>query len=153
MDELSDDPQHFLQHWFAGLIEGLETIDEQARDRVLRACGRACARSYTGKQFRDAWRASDDLDSFLLELAKRFPEATYTKIDAHTIEVRYAYCACDLVQKGWVNSPTLCQCSAHNLRENVEQATGQPVVVTIVSSILDGAAKCVFQVVLKKREG
>ena len=150
VSELSQEQQHFLGHWFAGLMEGLETIDERARDSILQACGRACARSYTTERFRDAWQASSDLDSFLIELANRFPEATYTEIAPRVIEVRYAYCACDLVKSGWVNSPTLCQCSAHNLGENFEQATGRPVVVTTVSSILDGAAFCVFQVALER---
>ena len=139
-----------MRHWFAGLVEGLETIDGQARDAVLCACGQACARSYTGQVFRAAWQASDGMASFLAQLAVEFPEAAYKELDANTIEVRYAHCACDLVQNGWINSPVLCQCSAHNLRVNFEQAIGKPAAVTLQSSILDGAANCVFRVMLEE---
>lgn len=148
MTELGPEQDHFMRHWFAGLVEGLEAVDDRAQDAILSACGQACARSYTGELFRAAWQASHDLESFLAQLGGRFPEATYQALDGNTVEVHYARCGCDLVQNGWVSSPILCRCSAHNLRANFEGAVAKPVTVTMKSSILAGAASCVFQVVL-----
>ena len=34
---MNQEQQHFLRHWFTGLIQGLESIDERSRDDVLRA--------------------------------------------------------------------------------------------------------------------
>ncbi len=138
----------FLAHWFSGFQKGLETLDEQARREMLGACGRACARSYTIRAFQEAKVTSGDLDSFLANLADRFPGATYERVGEGTVRARYATCLCDLVVSGWVRSPLLCDCSAYNLKENFEQALGIPVEVTIESSILRGGAQCSLLVTL-----
>ncbi len=137
----------FLSCWFDGLTRGLEDMDAPARTALLRECGQACARSYTAQVFRESWeRAGGDLARFLAELAARFPGAAYTLLDDGTIEVRYAVCGCDLVQCGWVTSPVLCECSAHNLQANFEAALGTPVAVTLKASLLRGEEASVFVV-------
>lgn len=137
----------FLTYWFDGLAKGLENLDAPSRTTLLRACGQACARSYTAQVFRESWkRAGGDMARFLAELATRFPEATYTLVADDTVEVRYAACGCDLVQCGWVTSPVLCECSAHNLQANFEAALGTPVTVTLQASLLRGEEACVFEV-------
>lgn len=140
---------HFMRYWFSGLLSGLERVDGPARTTILRECGKACAQSYTAGVFQDAWQQSADMDAFLAELGARFPEATYEKIDLHTIRVSYSHCACDLVQCGLVQSPLLCECSAHNLQENLECALETSVTITFQSSILRGEPRCVFLVSLE----
>jgi hypothetical protein len=141
--------RHFMTYWFAGLVNGLEGVDNEARGTILRECGKACAHSYTVQVFQDARRHSADVDAFLARLGARFPEATYKKIDLCTIRVRYDRCECDLVKCGLVKSPLICECSAYNLKENFERALGTPVAVTIESSILRGGAWCGFLVSLE----
>ena len=137
----------FLSYWFDGLAKGLENLDAPSRTTLLRACGQACARSYTAQVFRESWgRAGGDMTRFLVELAMRFPEAAYTQIADDTIEVHYDACGCDLVQCGWVTSPVLCECSAHNLQANFEAALGTPVAVEFKASLLRGEEACVFEV-------
>ena len=144
-----DDLKHFMTHWFAGLMDGLEGVDDEARKTILRECGKACARSYTAQVFQDARRHSASVDAFLARLGASFPEATYEKIDLRTIRVRYGRCECDLVKCGLVESPVICECSAYNLQENFERALGAPVAVTIESSILRGGGWCAFLVTLE----
>ncbi|MGC9397344.1 MAG: hypothetical protein ACP5J4_21070 [Anaerolineae bacterium] len=140
-----------MSYWFAGLMRGLEDIDAPARTTLLRACGQACARSYTAQVFRESWeRAGGDLARFLAELATRFPASIYTLVSDDTVQVRYDACACDLVQSGWVTSPVLCECSAHNLQANFAAALGTPVVVTLKTSLLRGGEACLFEVRLTK---
>lgn len=140
---------HFLSHWFSGLMQGLESLDAPSRTAILRECGQACARSYTAQVFRESWqRAEGDMARFLAELAVRFPGATYTQIADDTIQVRYAECGCDLVRCGWVTSPALCECSAHNLQANFEAAMGMPVTTILETSLLRGDTTCVFKVQL-----
>ncbi len=147
VDEISD----FLSHWFGGWVRGLENLDAPARTALLRACGQACARSYTAQVFRESWeRAGGDVASFLDELAARFPASTYMLRDDGTIEVRLGACGCDLVQCGWVTSPLLCECSAHNLQANFEAALGTPVTVTLRASLLRGGEACLFEVQLTR---
>lgn len=139
----------FLKYWFSGLVNGLERTDETAREAILRECGKACAASYTAEVFRDAWKQSTDLQSFLNILADRFPEASYELIESGVIRVCYSYCACDLVKWQLVETPLLCRCSMYNLEENFEQALGTQVSVELRASILAGAPQCVFIVFLE----
>lgn len=143
----------FLKYWFAGFIKGLENVDEKSREMVLRACGVAFAQSYTEEVFREAKRDSVDLKSFLAQLARKFPEASYECDDEHTISVRYHESACDLVKNGWVKAPLLCKCSASNLQQNFQESLGRPVQVKLVSSILGGAEECVFEAILSGASG
>jgi hypothetical protein len=146
--ESNEELKQFMRFWFSGLIGGLESVDESARQTILSECGKACARSYTAAVFRDASKSSADMGDFLTALAARFPDAAYEPLDSNTIAVRYSKCGCDLVETGLVSSPLLCRCSAHNLRENFEQALGRPVTVTLESSILRGAGHCEFLISL-----
>jgi predicted hydrocarbon binding protein len=151
MLESNDELNQFMRFWFSGLISGLESVDAPAREAILRECGKACASSYTAGVFKEAKKNSADMESFLAALAERFPGATYElvaaePVGAETITVRYPNCACDLVESGLVKSPLLCDCSAHNLRENFEQTLNRPVTVSLVSSILQGASRCEFLV-------
>jgi len=53
------------------------------------------------------------------------------------------------VRLGLVKSPALCECSAANLRENLEQSLGLSVSVAVESSILRGGTHCVLMVTLE----
>jgi predicted ArsR family transcriptional regulator len=150
LTERREELMHFMRYWFSGLLSGLEKVDEQARTMILHECGKACAESYTATVFQDAWQQSADMHAFLAELDARFPEATYKKIDPHTIQVSYSQCACDLVQCGLVQSPLICECSAYNLQENLERALETPVTVTLQASILRGEPRCLFLALLGK---
>jgi hypothetical protein len=142
------DKDRFLTHWFSGLLRGLEGIDAPARTAILRRCGQACADSYTAAIFQETRAQSSDLAGFLALLAARFPEATYELLAPRTIRVCYDDCACDLVRRGWVRSPLLCECSAHNLQENFERTWGLETSVSLEASILAGAPRCIFLVSL-----
>ncbi len=144
MDEIADELRNFLEYWFAGFEHGLEALDPQAQGALLHACGRACAHSYTVPLFRDAWQNSADLEQFLQRLSQGVLGAHLECLDAHTLKATYPSCGCDLVQLGLVKAPELCECSAANLSENLGQALGVPVSVTIESSILRGGSECVL---------
>ena len=140
--------QSFLEHWFAGLMAGLEGLDAPDREAVLRQCGRACADSYTAAVFRTAWAQSRGLEEFTARLAEHFPEASYELLAADTLRVRYRACTCDLVRLGLIRSPLLCTCSSYNLQANLERALGLPVSVRMEASILQGSEQCSFLVSL-----
>ena len=149
MGEIEKDLHEFLDYWFAGLMRGIEALDEPSRKKVLDECGRACAQSYTVQVFREAKQDSTGVDSFLQNLARRFPGAKYERDGSNTIKVTYDQCGCDLVRLGLVKSLTFCECSAANLRENFQQSLGVPASVAIESSILRGGTRCVLIVSLE----
>ena len=147
---MDEEPTQFMRFWFSGLMSGLESVDESAREVILHECGKACARSYTAGVFQEAEKNSADMGAFLASLTARFPNSTYELLASGTIRVRYSKCACDLVETGLVSSPLICGCSAHNLRENFEQALDKPVTVTLERSILQGSSYCEFLVSIEK---
>jgi hypothetical protein len=143
---MDEDLQNFMSFWIAGLLKGLESVDKPAQETILRACGKGCADSYTAHVFCDAKQQSADIETFLTNLAQRFPDARYELINPREIRVTVARCACDLVQRGFVRSPIICRCSAYNLQANFERALQIPAEVTLRSSILGDAETCEFVV-------
>lgn len=144
--------KEFFDYWFAGFARGIETLDEPSQRNVLHACGKACAQSYTVQIFREVKQNSADLDSFLQNLSQRGSGSRYERIGSNIIKATYNRCGCDLVRLGLVKSPTLCECSAANLGENLEQSLGVSASVTIESSILRGASQCVLIARLENME-
>jgi hypothetical protein len=148
MDEIEPGLKEFLDYWFAGCMRGLEELDGPSRAKVLSECGKACAQSYTVQVFREVKEKSADADSFWRNLSARGSGSKYDKLAANTIRATYNSCGCDLVRLGLVKSPALCECSAANLRENIEQSLGIPASVTVETSILRGGKQCVLIVAL-----
>jgi hypothetical protein len=144
MEEIEKGLKEFLDYWYAGFMRGLESLDEASRRKVLLECGKACAQSYTAQIFRQARQDSPDLDSFLHNLSSRGSGSKYDQTGPNTIKATYNNCGCDLVRLGLVKSPTLCECSAANLRENLQQSLGTCASVEIESSILRGGEACVL---------
>ena len=149
MDEIEKGLREFLDYWFTGLMAGIEELDEPSRRKVLHGCGKACAQSYTVQVFREAKQNSTDMDSFLQNLSLRFPEAKYKKDGLNTIKVTYSQCGCDLVRLGLVKSPSFCECTVANLRENFQQALGLSASVVLETSILRGGTHCALTVLLE----
>jgi hypothetical protein len=148
VDEIETGLREFLDYWFAGLMRGIDELDEASRRKVWHQCGEACAQSYTAQVFREARQSSADMDSFLHNLSLKFPGATYEQIGFNTIRVTYTQCGCDLVRLRLVESPGLCECSVANLRENFRQGLGVSVTVTLETSILRGGTHCALTVLL-----
>lgn len=134
----------FFRFWFTGWQHGLTELDDEHRNTVLKQCAKACAHSYTVSLFQDARASGSDMNSFVNSLQRLIPHATYELKNKNQIRVTYDKCGCDLVTMGLVNSPLLCQCSAYNLQENLEQSLRHPVSVQLISSILRGDQQCVL---------
>jgi hypothetical protein len=144
MDEIEKGLKDFLDHWYAGFIRGVEKSDASSQKKMWEECGKACAESYTAEVFREVWKNSAGVDSFLQNLSRRGSDSAYERIGPDAVRATYGRCGCDLVRLGWANSPALCECSAANLRENLRQALGMTPSVSVESSILRGGSRCVL---------
>ena len=149
MDEIEKGLKEFFDYWFAGFSRGIETLDGLSQRKVLHECGKACAQSYTVQKFCQVKQNSADLDVFLLNLSQEGSGSRYERIGSNTIRATYNNCGCDLVRLGLVKSPALCECSAANLRENLEQSLGISASVAVETSILRGGTHCVLIVTLE----
>lgn len=134
--------KRFFAHWLTGFDRALRRIDPAARSAILEECGRACADSCTAARFIDAKARSRDAATFASNLTASFSDAGFDLLGPRTIRARYETCSCDLVTDGPVRSPHLCECSAFNLKENVERALGVLATVSIVGTLLRGDDRC-----------
>jgi hypothetical protein len=146
MGEWEDGLKDFLEHWFSGWVNGLKGVNEQTQKTILGECGKACAHSYTVQLFQEARQNSANINSFLENLTARLPGARYERTGTNSINAIYNECGCDLVRLGLVKSPILCECSARNLRENLECSLGRVASIEIRSSILRGGTNCILAV-------
>ena len=139
---------HFLKYWFGGFQSALNHIDEASRSTVFKECGKACSDSFTRQVYLDAKRSAQDDEEFFAALKKTFSELEIeTKEKNCRYEVRYKFCACDLVKQGFMNTPQLCECSRSSLLYNLESVWGEGhAEVILIESILGGAPCCRFEI-------
>ena len=138
----------FLRHWFKGLERSLCRMTEEDRNAVWRECGKACSDSYTKQVYVDAYARSENIRGFLARLQDALPEMDFCLSDNdRSIHLTYRFCACDLVRKGYVNTPLLCECSRQSLLHNWEAVLGEGrVEVELLQSILGGGNRCRFAI-------
>lgn len=141
----------FLKQWFEGLMEGLNSVDESTRKKILEFTGRKCAKTHALEIFKKAKSESKNLAEIITNLNKGFDQKIYKLIDDKVIEATYPKCYCPLVDLGLINSFMLCNCSFNWLVENFEYIFGKnEIVVTKNKSVLSGDEHCSFIVTLKK---
>ena len=136
----------FLKHWFNGFQASLNEIDDTSRKKIFKECGKACSNSYTKQVYLDAKSNSSNEEEFIEKLKKEFPEIIIDVIEKeHLYHIKYKFCACDLVNRKYIDTPYICECSRNSLLYNWETILGEGnVKVELVQSILSGAPCCKF---------
>lgn len=140
----------FLKHWFSGFQVSLNQIDDISKKQIFKECGKACSNSYTNQIYLNAKNNSSNEKEFIEELRKSFPEIEIEVIEKEQLYyVTYKFCACDLVNRNYLNSPYICECSRFSLLYNWETILGEgKVKVELVQTILAGAHCCQFKVIV-----
>jgi len=141
----------FLDYWFDGFNKSIEQLDNEARENIFRECGKACSDSYTKQIYLDEYNSAKSLNDFLDRLKNRFPEVSFKVIkENETIELTYNFCACDLVNDGYISSPLMCECSRQSLLYNWSSIFGEGnIEVELLQSILEGKPCCKFLISIK----
>ena len=144
--ETVEDP--FLQYWFKGFSKALNDISEEDKKIIFSQCGKACSDSYTKQIYVDEYKNSKTMEDFLSRLKVKFPEMDYLyNKTVGTITLTYHYCACDLVRKGYIKTPSLCECSRQSLLYNWGTVLdGQAFYIRLLKSILGGGDCCQFEI-------
>ena len=141
--------QEFAEAWVKRLMESMDAhLDEQARVKLMEACGRACFRASHGEASQHPLQP-DSLEKLLAGL-KQFAGEDGVRKEGNTITFSYGTsgrCFCPLVEDGPPKLPdTYCQCSVGYVKEMFERAVGKPVKVDLTESIKRGGKACRFTV-------
>ncbi|MCL2697195.1 MAG: hypothetical protein FWE74_03830 [Oscillospiraceae bacterium] len=143
---------NFYKHWFKGFENFVVNLDDENRTNVFKECGRACSDSYTKQVYIEEYKKSKSIDDFLDRLKVRFPEIGFNIMKKdEIIELKYSYCACDLVKNGYIKTALMCECSRQSLLYNWSSVFGEGnVTVQLHQSILEGKSCCKFTINLKQ---
>jgi hypothetical protein len=131
-----------------GAYEGIYSLEEPVRDRVLESQAKSCVNAFT-----ELFGISKDLtlDEFIEKM--RYggsSKVEVTREGEDTIiwdEQHEGQCMCPLVKRNVVPlSPELCGCASHWLRMLVQRHTDKKVSVELMNAVASGSRNCTFRV-------
>lgn len=138
----------FFDAWFFGFVEGIESLSAPARTVLLSACARRCAETGPLARYRALFlETGGDPDAFFPAL-DRLDDARGAVVEpGREYEVRFPRCGCDLVTRGYVHTPRLCECSRLSILHALGTLwPGERFRVERLETILEGAKSCRFRV-------
>lgn len=138
----------FFDAWFFGFAEGIESLDGPARTALLLACARRCAESGPLGRYRALFfEAGGDPDAFFCALGRLGDVRGAVVEPGREYEVAFPCCGCDLVTRGYVHTPWLCECARLSIRHVLGTLwPGERFCVERLGTILDSAKSCRFRV-------
>ena len=147
MDEISD--VILLREWLTSLLSGVDSLlDEGAKEKLLEACGRACAAHHGSiESARAIATRTSDIDEQLKLVNHGIPWCGQWQRGDGSIFAVCESCGCPLVREGLIPlSPTLCNCSRGYVKAVFEAIWASSVSVELVQAIGRGDPVCCFVV-------
>lgn len=144
-----------LQSLMRGVMKAVFELDEEPRNKVLRAMGCACFEGH--EEFVGTTPTGLDFDEAFKWLNNAVPhERCFSKEgdtivwDGYGMKETYGGCMCVLVQLGIIETrPEICICSSHHCRSALEKLTGREMEAEFVESMNTGCHNCVYKFHLK----
>jgi hypothetical protein len=137
----------FMQKRFAHLVDYMKSnIDDKARNKMIEEIGRFCAQQSRN----DYAKFAGNIEEYLKDLESKWIEKTDYDKENKTIRMlgkKQEACACAFAGKTNI-SPDFCNCSKGWMKEAFSTIVGQPVDVSIDSSLLMGGDRCSFTIKL-----
>jgi len=151
----------FVGKWMNSLLTSLNDEDYYAAKKILKRCGKECAKSWYTLEYIAKHRYdmdSHDLSSFALALKKTLEsEGGHSggiRIEGDTAYVEMKQegkCSCPLVMNGIVKlTPSLCACSTNYFEVILNEVTGKPVEVELIRSVARGDNDCIWKAEIQK---
>ena len=135
------------------IINGLDEVDLEARQKIMELCGEACARSDGDLEIakRIAEETTDE-EEILTKVNKEIPWCgTWTR-KGNTIQTTCVKCGCPLVRNRVVNlTGTFCYCSRGWVKKIFETVLKKHVNVELEKSIGLGDKVCKFVVFVEAK--
>jgi hypothetical protein len=137
----------FLARIIQGTFDGVYTLEEASRDRVMEHQAESCVRGYI-----ELHQLPDDLDldAFLERMETAEPGRIRIQRDGNAIifdEPQGGQCSCPLVTQNVIPlRAELCRCSVSWIRKLFERHVRGPVRVEMLESVALGSQNCVFRI-------
>ena len=139
----------FFGQWFLGFEEGLNEIDSEAREHLLKHCARRCADTGVLQSYLRLYQAvNGDRDAFYRRLSELGHVRGEVVVPGKEYRICFPECACDLHTSCGVNTPGLCECSRQSILYIAQSVWGDGQIrAEQVSTILSGDPECRFSVI------
>jgi hypothetical protein len=120
-------------------------LDAETRRKIMESCGRQCIGVSSLKKARRFEREARNLDDLLARLNEAHIGGGHLRREGNVIQATYDRCYCGSVSKTKeLFSATYCNCSCGWYRQLFETLLGKPILVELISSIIQGDERCQF---------
>lgn len=133
------------------LEEGVGKLPAEVRGTLYRPGAVDCVKGFVLKELR---RQFEECGCDLDRQYARYGRSEYFFADVvekgRVYEIGYPRCLCPLVDAGFVQAPTHCECSRQSILYVLQELLpGKTVRVETIETVLSGAGKCRFRVVVE----
>ncbi len=138
----------FFCKWFQGFANGLDEMDKESRNSLLKHCAKQCAGTGVLQAYLQLYRTvNGNRDEFYRRLCEMSGVGAEIIVPGKEYMICFPDCACDLHTACGVNTPQLCECSRQSVLYVAQTVwKEQDIQVETVSTVLSGATECRFRV-------
>lgn len=139
----------FFCQWFKGFEKGLDEVDSDSRNCLLRQCAKHCADTGVLQSYLKLYQTvNGERDAFYSRLSELGNVRGEIVVPNQEYFIYFPECACDIHTAFGVNTPNLCECSRQSIIYVGESVWGHGKIrVEQVETILSGDAECKFRVI------
>lgn len=140
-----------IKKYYHAMEEGIKSLPAEAQEKLYKSCGMDCAKNFVlGEQKRQFEECHGDLD---LQYT-RYGNSEYFFAEiiekGHIYEIGYPRCLCPMVASGLASAPTHCECSRQSIIYVLQELMpDKKIEVETIETVLSGAEKCRFRIVIE----
>lgn len=140
-----------IKEYYKIMEESIKNLPTEEQEKLYKPCGVNCAKGFVLKeQKRQFEECHGDLD---LQY-ERYGNSEYFfgKVieKGHIYEIGYPRCLCYMVDAGFAHSPVHCECSRQSIIYVLQELMpDKKIEVETIETVLSGAEKCRFRVVIE----
>ena len=141
----------FFDQWFKGFEKGLDEIDPESRNCLLRHCARSCADTGVLQSYLELYQTvNGERDAFYSRLSEIGHVRGEVVVPNKEYFICFPECACDIHTAFGVNSASLCECSRQSILY-VGKCVWHDSAIRVeqVKTILSGDDECRFRIIFE----
>ncbi|MDO5126217.1 MAG: hypothetical protein Q4D54_00530 [Eubacteriales bacterium] len=137
----------FYKEWFQGFSEGLEALDDNSRQCLLRCCAKKCADTGIVEIYKKHYiKVQGNRDEFYRTIEELGGARGEVITPGKVYAIIFPQCVCDLHTTGGVNSQSLCECSRQSIVYVGRMIWGEDTRFSVKNqgTVLSGNKECRF---------
>jgi hypothetical protein len=140
----------FLNNWFQGFEKGINSLDQNEKEKLFCSCGRNCANSGILKIYQELFLDSGKaLDIFFTRLNQIECVAGNVVTPGKVYEISFPRCLCDLHTLGYIHSDCICECSRQSILYVMSSLEPEfEYQVDKLTTVLHGDKECRFRITI-----